>query len=137
MSSTEIEPISLAVAHLEFLGYKLTSFGDDNKLFRASHPIRSNFIIRSYRRGYLITITYRVQEDKKSDQLRVHKLINSLNSKFVVCRAYLDSDLDAVFEAFFPIPYDRIEFGIFIDSVESDVNKGLESVISEATELMK
>lgn len=107
--------------HLEFLGYDV-SCDEEDKVYRAVHPFRNNFLFWKYRGGVLLTSIYRATEAAQEELEGYLSAINTLNQEASVCRFLADKENDLRFEAWYPARYDKTSFGIFMDSWQEDTD---------------
>lgn len=99
--------------HLEFLGYEVT---EKKKALQAKHGTYLNVWIKSYQKGILLIGYFGRSDDSRSDTAGFHAMINDLNKDAAAARYYEDKDGDLAIEAWFPGGYDRVRFGVFMDS---------------------
>jgi hypothetical protein len=104
--------------HLEFLGYEITR--RENEVFYAKHISFFNLIFKEYPYGVLFTAFLGLNSSGKSHLAEVYPRLNAFNRSARVCRAYLDKDMDMAVESCFPIYYEKIAFGNFMETVNGD-----------------
>ena len=107
------------IAHLEFLGYDIER--SENGPIKAKHQMHANFLFNIFSFGGLARAFFGTNVQAKNQRSDLLDRVNAYNSIARVCRAYVDKDMDLVIEAFFPNLYDRITFGIFMDTFNNDI----------------
>ncbi len=105
--------------HLSFLGYEV-SCDDEDQIYRAIHPVRTNFLFWKYRGGILLTSFYKSTRTAQTEYAGYLNQINTLNQEAAVCRFLADKENDLRLEAWFPGNYDKTTFGIFMESWHGD-----------------
>ena len=99
--------------HLEFLGYDVS---EKKKALQAKHGTYLNVWMKSYQKGVLVIGYFGRADKSKDDEAGFHKMINDLNKGASAARFYEDKDGDLAIEAWYPGEYDRVRFGVFMDS---------------------
>ncbi len=105
------------VTHLEFQGYEVEE-GENN--FRATHERYLNFLFKEFRGGVLITIMFAGSEYAKDNLSDFKEIVNEINARAGVARAYVDGDGDFMMEGYFPLPYNRAAFASFLEVLHAD-----------------
>lgn len=105
--------------HLSFLGYEV-SCDDEDQIFRALHPVRTNFLFWKYRGGILLTSFYKATAAARTDYGEFLSNINTLNQEASVCRFLADKERDLRLEAWYPGNYEKTTFGVFMESWHDD-----------------
>jgi hypothetical protein len=138
MSTDNSEKLKPYIEHLEFLGYTVEPVGEEKKFFRAkAHPTRWNFIFMPFRQGILFTVSFRCQDEAKNNELTIFKFANVLNRGFYICRAYIDNDNDLAIESCYLKGYERRDFGIFMDDIESEIRSAMEKNKDESSKILQ
>lgn len=105
------------VNHLEFLGYKIER---DEDSFFARHSNYFNIHYRETSSGLRFGAIFSVNDAGKENRAAVLEAVNNYNQRTYVNHAYLDKDFDVIFEANFPIIYDKEVFGVFMSRYNQD-----------------
>lgn len=114
--------------HLEFAGYKVED-GEHDSLI-GFHPRKTNLYLEKIgERGVLVSTLYGVKDN--ADRTCLLEFINSLNAEFLFMKAYLN-DRELIIETFFEGDYDRTNFSILLENIDSDMNVFFEHELTEA-----
>jgi len=100
-------------SHMEFLGYEVT---EKDKALQAKHGKYLNVWVKAYQKGILLIGYFGRNKEHKDDEAGFHKMINDLNKGATAARYYEDKDGDLAIEAWYPGSYEKVRFGIFLDS---------------------
>ena len=100
-------------SHLEFLGYDVA---DKKKSLQAKHGKYLNIWLKQYQQGILVIGYFGRNKEHKNDEAGFHKMINDLNKGASAARYYEDKDGDLAVEAWYPGGYEKVRFGVFMDS---------------------
>lgn len=106
------------VNHMEFLGYQITR---EEKFVRAKHEKNLNLVMQSFNTGVLFTAFIGTNDLAKRDILGFMDCLNTMNQKAMIPRFYKDKDGDLVIESWYPHLYDRTQFGIFVEQLNTDM----------------
>ena len=102
-------------AHLEFLGYEISS---SSQRMKATHATELNFFMKSFRGGILVTAFFGGNDLSKRNKAAFLEVLNSLNAKSAASRYYVDGDGDMAIEAYYPGSYDKKSFAAFLDAFQ-------------------
>ena len=92
------------INHLEFLGYK-TERNED--AFLARHSNFFNIHFKETSSGLLFSGIFTGNDAGKENRVAVLEAAKNYNQRTSVNYAYLDKDLDVIFEVYFPKIYDK------------------------------
>ena len=106
--------------HLRFLGYEVTI---NEKTLFARHPQKSNFMLRVFNEGIMLTSIYNYDDAAKRDRLGYLEFINAANVAAGVVRYYASKDSDFFIEAWYSGEYKQIDFGRFLELWDTDFEK--------------
>lgn len=102
-------------AHLEFLGYQIENKGES--VF-ATHPQKTNILIRPGSGGFFIQALYNVGKKAEQDRIGFLEALNELNSKAIVARFWAqprDKEPSLGIDVWVPSIYDKVAFGTFLE----------------------
>jgi len=139
MQPVDIQPMDGFLSHLEFLGYTLNTIDAEKHITGAKHPTRHNLVVRPWRYGALLSASYGATPAAKADktgEMALLKVANEFNMGFTLCRAVLDKDKDFIMEAYYPVAYNKRDFGVFLDTIENDINNGFKGISAESRALI-
>ncbi len=104
--------------HLEFAGYKIKDEEEDCLI--GLHPRKTNLYLEKIgERGVLVSTVYDIKDNVGRTSLL--EFINTLNAEFLFMKAYLN-DEELIIETFFEGDYDRTNFSILLENIDSDMN---------------
>lgn len=111
-------PLALFRNHLEFHGYRVQ---EDQELIFCRHQRKHNLVIRNVpERGVLISTMYNINEAIK--RIELLEFLNRINSELFFSKAYADEENTFVVETFFEGNYDRNNFTLILDNLETDLS---------------
>jgi hypothetical protein len=99
--------------HLEILGYDVSM---NTKRIKATHDKYLNILVKKYRDGILVTSIFGGTDYGKKHPDKFLRVINELNAAAAAGRYYRDDDGDLIIEAYYPGPYCKKNFTIFLDA---------------------
>lgn len=111
--AAEPEDADNVIKHLEFLGYEVTR--KDEQL-NARHEKHSNVSLKRYAGGILLTAYYTGNAHSRANRLDFLELVNRFNTDAVAARYYVDKDGDLTVEGYYPGPYRKDLFGLFMEN---------------------
>jgi hypothetical protein len=126
------EILNEMITHLEFLGYGVVQ--EEGSIW-ATHPKYINLVFSDFGFGILFKAFFAFTEEAKDNRAEVLEMVNQFNFQASLCKAYVDDDFDLALEACFPRVYDKTAFGVFIDSLNTDVRLIFEEEINLHTYL--
>jgi len=136
MSNSPLQSLDPYINHLEFLGYTIKPLDAEKKVMGAAHTTRRNLVFRAFRVGVFFSISYKSRPEVKGDELGILQLANLFNTRYVICRVYVDKDKDLIIEAYYAREYDKTAFGVFIDDLENDVAGAFRTAAEQSAKIL-
>jgi hypothetical protein len=110
--------------HLEFAGYAVEVTNDEKPRLKAKHPYKTNLWARRFRGGVLFSAPFLCTEEGKKKRDELLRLVNLMNETAAVTHSYADKDNDLIIEGWYPATYVKQDFGVFLDNLLGDIDKG-------------
>ncbi len=103
--------------HMEFLEYTVSSVKEKSVFFK--HKSNLDVRLMIYKDGVLVSSYWGMSDAALADPEGFQKMLNTLNGESAIIKYYSDED-SLYLEAWFPGPYDKSRFSLFINLWEAD-----------------
>lgn len=117
------DPIEEIMKHLVFLGYSFESAEGIGLL--ASHDNHIGLIIRPVSPfvmfSSILNLDDNLKDEDNQDRIGLLNSINNFNSESLITRCYTTDFIRLLFEAHYPLSYDRNLFGAFLDKFNDEM----------------
>jgi hypothetical protein len=107
--------------HLEFFGYEVTVDEDGDVLAR--HARHFNSSVTKFQGGVLVMATFGGMEAEESNESDVLREINRFNSESALTLAFLNPSRGIAISAWYPLPYNKVNFSTFIEQFHREQGK--------------
>lgn len=117
-------PLARYRNHLEFYGYRVE---EEEGVILCRHPRKYNLCLRAVpNRGVLVYTLYSVNPNVS--RMDILEYVNHLNANLIFMKVYIDDDEDEGestlnIETFYEGDYDRTNFAILLDNIDSDIRQ--------------
>ena len=122
--------LTLIQEHLPLLGFELEA-PDENGFFWANHEVRPSVLVSEVYGGVAFGAPFGPQELK--DPSASYSLVNRVNSRLTLARAYFDEDVHLSFEAWLPGGTSKEGITLFLDVFARDVSEAMALIIAESS----
>ena len=119
------------VVHLEALGYEVCQDDGDGTRIMATHPTKSNIMVRRCNGGLVLGTAWKANASAKRDLLGYLGFINVLNRLAAVTHISANSQGDLLFEAYLPGDYENGRFSMFLEAWDHDTTDLLYRKVAE------